>query len=36
MLFAGMSMGYSDAAYPLNAFRTLRAAVEEFAEFRGL
>ena len=36
MLFAGMSMGYRDAAHPLSAFRTLRAAVEEFAEFRGL
>jgi len=36
MLFAGLSMGYRDAAHPLNKFRTPRATVEEFADFRGL
>jgi nitroreductase len=36
MLFAGMSMGYRDDAHPLNAYRTPRATLDEFAEFRGL
>jgi nitroreductase len=36
MLFAGMSMGYRDDAHPLNQYRTPRAGLEEFAEFRGL
>jgi nitroreductase len=36
MLFAGMSMGYLDETHPLNRFRTPRAELAEFAEFRGL
>jgi nitroreductase len=36
MLFAGMSMGYRDAAHPLNQYRTPRAALADIAQFRGL
>jgi nitroreductase len=36
ILFAGMSMGYRDDTHPLNKFRTPRAGLAEFAEFRGL
>lgn len=35
MLFAGMSMGYRDESHPLNAIRTARETLEDFAELRG-
>jgi nitroreductase len=35
ILFAGMSMGYRDADHPLNAIRTAREPLENFAELRG-
>lgn len=33
MLFCGMAIGYADPAAPQNAFRTERAALDEFATF---
>lgn len=36
MLFAGMSIGYMDETDPVNQLRTRRAALEEFARFRGI
>jgi nitroreductase len=36
ILFSGMSMGYRDDSHPLNSYRTPRATLDEFAEFRGL
>jgi nitroreductase len=36
MLFAGMALGYRDEASPLNAARTTRAALAEFAVFKGI
>lgn len=35
MLFSGMALGYADAEHPINALRTSRAPVEEFAQLRG-
>ena len=35
ILFAGMAMGYRDPDHPLNRLRTDRAAVEDFATFKG-
>jgi nitroreductase len=35
LLFAGMSMGYRDPDHPLNAIRTAREPLENFAELRG-
>jgi nitroreductase len=35
MLFAGMSMGYREPDHPLNAIRTAREPLENFAELRG-
>ena len=35
MVFAGMSLGYRDAANPLNAIRTERAPLAGFAQLRG-
>lgn len=35
MLFCGMSLGYRDESHPINRLRTDRAALEEFASFRG-
>jgi len=35
MLFAGMSLGYRDPGHPLNAIRTTREPLENFAELRG-
>jgi len=35
MVFAGMSMGYRDESHPLNAIRTAREPLENFAELRG-
>lgn len=32
-VLCGMAMGYADAAAPINAFRTARAGVDEFATF---
>jgi len=36
MLFAGMSIGYPDEAEPANQLRTRRAALQDFARFRGV
>ena len=36
MLFTGMAIGYKDAADPANAVRARRAALGEFASFRGI
>jgi len=36
MFFCGMALGYRDEAAPINHLRTERAALEEFAVFRGL
>ncbi len=36
MLFCGMALGYSDESNPVNRLRTERAALDEFATFRGL
>jgi len=36
MLFAGLALGYRDESHPVNRLRTDRAALEEFATFRGL
>ncbi|MDY6816401.1 MAG: nitroreductase family protein, partial [Pseudomonadota bacterium] len=36
MLFAGMSIGYMDEEDPVNKLRTRRAALEDFARFRGI
>jgi len=35
MLFCGMALGYRDESAPINALRTDRAALEEFATLRG-
>ena len=35
MLFCGMALGYGDPHRPINALRTSRAALEEFATLRG-
>ena len=35
LLFAGMSLGYRDPGHPLNAIRTTREPLENFAELRG-
>jgi len=35
ILYCGMALGYGDPEAPINALRTERAAVEEFATFRG-
>jgi nitroreductase len=35
MLFSGMALGYRDPDAPINALRTRRAPLEEFAELRG-
>jgi nitroreductase len=35
MLFCGMALGYADESAPINTLRTDRAALEEFATFRG-
>ncbi len=35
MVFAGMSLGYRDPSHPLNAIRTERAPLGEFATLRG-
>jgi hypothetical protein len=35
MLFSGMALGHGDPAHPINALRTERAALEEFASLRG-
>ena len=36
MLFCGMALGYADESQPVNSLRTERAALEEFATFRGI
>jgi nitroreductase len=36
IFFCGMALGYRDEAAPINRLRTDRAALEEFAIFRGL
>lgn len=36
MLFTGMSIGYRDEADPVNQLRTRRAALQDFAHFRGI
>lgn len=35
ILYCGMALGYADEAAPINQWRTERAAVEDFATFRG-
>jgi nitroreductase len=35
LVYCGMALGYADAAAPVNTLRRERAAVEEFAVFRG-
>jgi nitroreductase len=35
MLFAGMALGHADPAHPLDALRTARAPLEEFADLQG-
>jgi nitroreductase len=35
MIYCGMALGYADATAPVNALRSERAGVEEFASFRG-
>jgi len=35
MLFSGMALGYRDDSAPINRLRTERAALAEFATFRG-
>lgn len=35
VLYTGLSLGYGDKASPLNAYRTSRAPLEEFAAFSG-
>ena len=35
VVFCGLALGYMDEAHPANRFRTERAPVEAFAEFRG-
>jgi nitroreductase len=35
ILFAGMSLGYADAASPMNGYRTARVPLDEFADFLG-
>jgi nitroreductase len=34
-VYCGMALGYADASAPVNSLRSDRAAVEEFADFRG-
>lgn len=36
MLFCGLAMGYADHQHPVSKVRTERAALEEFATFRGI
>ena len=36
MLFCGLAIGYRDESAPINRLRTDRAALQEFASFRGL
>ncbi|WP_394240568.1 nitroreductase [Halopseudomonas laoshanensis] len=36
MLFTGMSIGYADTDAPANRLRSRRAALDEFARFRGI
>jgi hypothetical protein len=33
MLFCGLAIGYRDESAPINALRTARAPLEEFAKF---
>jgi nitroreductase len=35
MLFSGMAIGYMDTSHPVNGLRTERAALDEFAIFKG-
>jgi nitroreductase len=35
VLYCGMALGYADANAPVNRLRSERAAVDEFASFRG-
>jgi nitroreductase len=35
LLFAGMALGYADAAHPVNSLHTDRASLEEFSIFKG-
>ncbi len=35
MLYCGLALGWPDREHPINGFRTARAAVREFARFRG-
>ncbi|MDH4105497.1 MAG: nitroreductase [Gammaproteobacteria bacterium] len=35
LLFAGMALGYADAAHPVNTLHTDRASLEEFSIFKG-
>lgn len=35
MIYCGMALGYADPAHPVNALRSERAPVEEFATFSG-
>lgn len=35
MLFCGIALGHADEAAPVNAERTPRVPLEEFATFRG-
>ena len=35
MLFSGMALGWRDPDHPINSLRTRRAALEDFAVFRG-
>jgi len=35
MIYSGMSLGYEDAAAPINQWRSPRAGLETFATFDG-
>jgi nitroreductase len=35
LVYCGMALGYADRVAPVNALRSTRAAVDEFADFRG-
>ncbi len=35
MIYCGMALGHADPTAPMNAFRSQRTPVEEFARFRG-
>ena len=35
LLYCGMALGFADDAHPINAWRTARVPVEDFASFRG-